>query len=52
MLENPAANATSPNGSSVVSINTRAVWLRCALANARGFAPTSACSSRSSWRVV
>jgi hypothetical protein len=52
MLENPAANATSPNGRSVVSINTRAVCVRCARARARGLAPTSACSSRSSCRVV
>ena len=52
MLEKPAANATSPNGRSVVSISTRAVCVRWARASASGFAPTSACSSRSSWRVV
>ena len=52
MLEKPAANATSPNGRSVVSISTRAVCARCARASASGLAPTSACSSRSSWRVV
>ena len=52
MLEKPAAKATSPNGRSVVSISTRAVWARCARASASGLAPTSACSRRSSWRVV
>ena len=52
MLEKPAANATSLNGNSVVSMSTRAVCVRCALASASGSAPTSACSRRSSWRVV
>ncbi|COW56723.1 Uncharacterised protein [Mycobacterium tuberculosis] len=52
MLENPAANATSPNGRFVVSISTRAVCMRWARANASGPAPTTACNSRSSWRMV
>ncbi len=52
MLANPAAKAMSLNGRSVVSMSTRAVCTRCARANASGPAPTSACSMRSSWRVV
>ncbi len=52
MLAKPAANAISLNGMSVVSMSTRAVWTRWARARASGPAPTSACSMRSSWRVV
>ena len=36
MLANPAAKATSPIGSAVVSISIRAVWARCARARASG----------------
>ena len=42
----PAAKAMSPIGSFVVSMSTRAVRARCALASASGAAPTSAVSSR------
>ena len=43
-LPNPAANATSVNGSVVVSISTRAVWARWARAMASGPAPSSSVS--------
>ena len=52
MLANPAANATSPIGSAVVSISSRAVCARCARASASGPAPSSASSCRSSWRTL
>lgn len=45
-LAKPAANATSPSGTAVVSISTRAVCARCALASASGPAPSSACTCR------
>ena len=45
-LENPAANATSAIGRSVVSISSRAVCARWARARASGPAPSSATSSR------
>ena len=44
MLANPAAKATSPIGSAVVSISSLAVCARCALAIASGPAPSSASS--------
>ena len=40
-LAKPAANATSVNGRSVVSISSRAVWARWARARASGPAPSS-----------
>ena len=45
MLEKPDANATSDNGSSVVSTKVRAVCARLARASARGPAPSWALSS-------
>ena len=45
-LANPAAKATSLNGSAVVSISRRAVWARCALARSSGPAPSCSTSSR------
>ena len=50
MLAKPAANAISDSGSVVVSVRTRAVWARCARAMARGPAPSSAVTSRRTWR--
>ena len=52
MLENPAANATSDIGRSVVSTRMRAVRARWARANATGPAPTSARRTRSSCRTL
>ena len=46
----PAAKAMSPIGRDDVSTRTRAVRARCALASASGPAPTSAVSSRPTWR--
>ena len=51
-LAKPAANATSAKPSSVVSISVRAVWARCARASASGPAPSSAETSRLSWRTL
>ncbi len=51
-LAKPAANAMCAIGRSVVSSSTRAVWLRCARARARGPVPTSAVMRRLSWRVL
>ena len=50
MLAKPAANAISDSGSVVVSVRTRAVWARCARAMASGPAPSSAVTSRRTWR--
>ena len=50
MEVNPAAKAMSPIGRDVVSMRIRAVRARCALASASGPAPTSAVSSRPTWR--
>ena len=50
-LAKPLANATSVNGSAVVSISVRAVWARWARASAIGPAPTSATSWRCTWRA-
>ncbi len=47
---NPAAKAMSPIGRDEVSTRTRAVRARCARASASGPAPTSAASSRPTWR--
>ncbi|MDF9813682.1 hypothetical protein M2266_002913 [Streptomyces sp. SPB162] len=52
MLEKPAANAASLIGSVVVSISSRAVCARCALASASGPAPSSASNCRSTCRVL
>ncbi len=52
MEEKPAANATSAMGSAVVSTSSRAVWARWARASARGPAPSSASSCRSTCRVL
>ena len=52
MLANPAANATSPMGSAVVSISSRAVCARWARASASGPAPSSASSCRSTCRTL
>ena len=48
---NPAANATSVSGSAVVSTSTRAACARCVRASASAPAPSSAVSTRLSWRV-
>ena len=50
MLAKPAANAISDSGSVVVSVRTLAVWARCARAMASGPAPSSAVTSRRTWR--
>ena len=52
MLAKPAANAMSPMGSALVSISSRAVCARCALASASGPAPSSASSCRSTCRML
>ncbi len=52
MLLKPAAKATSPIGIAVVSISSRAVCARCALASASGPAPSSASSCRSTCREL
>ncbi|MGX1510138.1 hypothetical protein RKD44_001426 [Streptomyces collinus] len=52
MEEKPAAKAMSAMGSGVVSISSRAVWARWARASARGPAPSSARSWRSTCRVL
>ena len=52
MLAKPAAKATSANRRSVVSTSTRAVCARWARASAWAPAPTSATSSRCSWRSL
>ena len=52
MLPKPAASATWAKGSSVDSISVRAAWARCARASATGPAPTSAPSTRPSWRSL
>ena len=50
MLANPAANAMSAIGRSVVSMSTRAVCARCARASARAPTPSSPTSCRCSCR--
>ena len=52
MLAKPAAKATSESLRSVVSIRVRAVCARWARASAWAPAPTSATSSRCSWRSL
>ncbi len=52
MLAKPAAKATSAMGRLVVSMRIRAVWDRWARAKAIGPAPSSAISSRCSWRTL
>ncbi len=52
MLAKPAARAISAIGSRVVSINSLAVWARCARASASGPAPSSASSCRSICRTL
>lgn len=51
-LANPAANAISVTGSSVVWSSTRAVCARCARASATGPAPSSAVSCRCTCRAL
>ncbi len=50
MLAKPAAKAISDSGSAVVSVKIRAVCARCARAMASGPAPSSAVTSRRTWR--
>ena len=50
MLAKPAAKAISDSGSAVVSVRIRAVCARCARAMASGPAPSSAVTSRRTWR--
>ena len=51
-LWKPLANATSVIGRFVVSMRMRAVCARCARASASGPEPTSATSSRLTWRSL
>lgn len=51
-LAKPDAKAISVTGRAVVCRRTRAVWARWARARATGPAPTSAVSSRWTWRAL